>query len=94
MTEIKIEVSDLKGKAKELNDQGAKIKIDNLEQSLNYTDVQPFKGFEQLVKELKEAVQNYGSIVSKDAIAVQHVINEFEQKDKEIANKISSNTNR
>lgn len=94
MTEIKIEVSDLKGKAKELNDQGAKIKIDNLEQSLNYTDVQPFKGFEQLVKELKEAVQYYGSIVSKDAIAVQHVINEFEQKDKEIANKISSNTNR
>ncbi|UTG99573.1 TIGR04197 family type VII secretion effector [Macrococcoides canis] len=94
MTEIKIEVSDLKGKAKELNDQGSKIKIDNIEQSLNYTDVQPFKGFEKLVKELKEAVQNYGDIVSKDAIAVQHVINEFEQKDKEIANKISSNTNR
>ncbi|MGV2927058.1 TIGR04197 family type VII secretion effector [Macrococcus capreoli] len=91
MTKISVGVSKLTGNAKELQTQGANIRLDNLKQNLSNTDIDPFKGFEQIVLELKEAVKNYGDIVTKDACAVQHVIDEFQKKDKEIANKINSN---
>ncbi|HBI0983590.1 TPA: TIGR04197 family type VII secretion effector [Staphylococcus aureus] len=92
MGEIKVETSSTIGKIESISNAGSNVSFDNVSDSLEYTNISPFTGF-AASSTLTTAISNYHSIITQDTEAMKTAVNDFRDKDADIAGQIDGNNN-
>ncbi|EOB8795784.1 TIGR04197 family type VII secretion effector [Staphylococcus aureus] len=93
MGEIKVETSSTIGKIESISNAGSNISFDDVSDSLEYTNISPFTGFAAASSTLTTAISNYHSIITQDTEAMKTAVNDFRDKDADIAGQIDENNN-